>query len=388
MCKTSRRAAYAALALIVAALGGEPRPGASGAEPAAPPGGAKGDHREWGTPVNNQAISIAMEKATYAPVEPVILRIVYKNVGKDAVEVAESNSFAQIYHIKVTMGNGRECPWTEYAKREYDIEPSALFGWRFKPGHEAMGRWDVARRFDLSLVARYSVVVEKRILMPDNSWSTAVSNKVWFVIDTDDPGRRLQRGMGRAAEGWPVPGARPGAKSGGAKTDQRKWGTPVNGLALSVATENAEYGPVEAVFVRVVAKNVGSREIVVREPWSVDRMYHLKVALENGRECPRTEVGKRAYDDVPTAGFSLRLKPGEERANAFELAARFDLSMNGLYTVVVETPIRMPDGSRSAAVSNKVEFTIDDDHGHWLEKRLKEASKGSGDAPAQTPAGR
>ncbi len=35
MRKTSRRAAYAALALIVAALGGEPRPGASGAEPGA-----------------------------------------------------------------------------------------------------------------------------------------------------------------------------------------------------------------------------------------------------------------------------------------------------------------------------------------------------------------
>ena len=69
MRKTSRRAAYAALALIVAALGGEPRPGASGAEPAHRQR-RSGDHREWGTPVNNQAISIAMEKATYAPSSP------------------------------------------------------------------------------------------------------------------------------------------------------------------------------------------------------------------------------------------------------------------------------------------------------------------------------
>ena len=32
--------------------------------------------------------------------------------------------------------------------------------------------------------------------------------------------------------------------------------------------------------------------------------YHVKVALENGRECPRTEFGKRSYDVDPTAGFS------------------------------------------------------------------------------------
>ena len=182
--------------------------------------------------------------------------------------------------------------------------------------------------------------------------------------------------------------ARPEARSRGTATDQRKWGTPVDGLALSIATDKPEYAPVEVVILRIAFKNVGKAEKDIGVPNTLDRTYHVKVALENGRECPRTEFGKRSYDVDPTAGFSLRLKPGEERTNGFELARRFDLSMIGLYTVVVETPIRMPDGSCSAAVSNKVEFTIDDDHGHWLEKRLKEDAKGSGDAPAQTPAGR
>ncbi len=48
--------------------------------------------------------------------------------------------------------------------------------------------------------------------------------------------------------------ARPEARSRGTATDQRKWGTPVDGLALSIATDKPEYAPVEVVILRIAFK--------------------------------------------------------------------------------------------------------------------------------------
>ena len=92
MGKTTQRAAFAAFVLVIAALCGGPRPVASEARPEARSRGTATDQRKWGTPVDGLALSIATDKPEYAPVEVVILRIAFKNVGKAEKDIGVPNT--------------------------------------------------------------------------------------------------------------------------------------------------------------------------------------------------------------------------------------------------------------------------------------------------------
>jgi len=177
------------IALVVSLpASGDPRP--------APEKGGSPDAK-WGKPVGGQAISIAAERTVYAPGAPVLLTVVFKNVGQQDVRIIERNLLAT-YRIRVLLPSGTGAPLTLFGKTRYancsDGSASVSF---LKPGEQERARFAISRLFDLSLAGKYTVFVQRHVWTPGNNTSTTevTSNRLELAID-DTLGEPIQESVG------------------------------------------------------------------------------------------------------------------------------------------------------------------------------------------------
>jgi hypothetical protein len=137
--------------------------------------------RQWGEPLNDQAISIATNKGEYAPGEKIILDIRHKNVGREDVRTWLT-AWLNVYDIEVSDWKGKNVPLTLYGQRRLDTARSggSVSGGPLHPGEEIGLRINLTRLFDLSNEDTYTVVVKRRLRLGDRKREEGaiVSNKI------------------------------------------------------------------------------------------------------------------------------------------------------------------------------------------------------------------
>ncbi len=132
----------------------------------------KDEDRKWGQAVNGQALSIATAKSEYASGDPVVLNIIFKNVGNEEVRSATQAFFANFrivvlftedqsrwahsvpghHEVFDLLPKGNEVPPTLYGK--YEMERSFRGSRSFpvlKPGTSQVFDVDLNRLFDMTL---------------------------------------------------------------------------------------------------------------------------------------------------------------------------------------------------------------------------------------------
>jgi hypothetical protein len=178
--------------------------------------------RQWGEPLNDQAISISTEKGEFAPGEKVILDIRYKNVGREDVQTWLTAWFA-VYDIEVSDWNGKSVPLTRYGQRR--METHRMIGGvsssPLHPGEEIDLRINLTRLFDLSNEDTYTVVVKRRLDFYDRKREEGVivSNKIEIRVRD-----RLATMKDRALDigGWTFPETKPGGEKTGKEATKEK----------------------------------------------------------------------------------------------------------------------------------------------------------------------
>ena len=143
----------------------------------------KPDERAWGIPLNGQALSITTDKKTYAPLEPIILTIFFKNVGQKPVRVTEDNAFLNDYDIKVRQPDNDVCPWTAYGRRKHEVMTTATRGFNLEPGGERICILPLNRLFDMTRDAVYTIMVGRNVILANGGVFMAVSNRLEVKVD-------------------------------------------------------------------------------------------------------------------------------------------------------------------------------------------------------------
>jgi hypothetical protein len=151
----------------------------------------------------------------------------------------------------------------------------------------------------------------------------------------------------------------------------RLWGSTVNGMALSIATEKDKYALGEEILLNVLLKNVGDKEASL---WEEAPAYSYKpsVLLPDGKACPLTPFGKSLLrdDSQGISSSSIRLKSGEMACVEFVMNRLYDFTRNGKYKVSVRRiNVLSPKGDgfeKSLSIlSNTLEITVDNSLGRY-----------------------
>jgi hypothetical protein len=161
------------------------------------------------------------------------------------------------------------------------------------------------------------------------------------------------------------------AKGGqaGRVEEKRAWGEPVEGQALSIATEKAVFACGEDVVVQMRLKNVGRTVVVDPRHVCVAHCalyYSFSVTLPNGAAAQMTELGRVWFQprewgsgDHPM-GWTGRLEPGECFGERVSLDSYFDMTTPGKYIVEAKWKVVANGGRLSLLqfLSNKLEHSI------------------------------
>jgi hypothetical protein len=184
-------------------------------------------------------------------------------------------------------------------------------------------------------------------------------------------------GVVAAACGLPTsyaePPANPAAEANGGQGKsaeaRRAWGEPVEGQALSIATDKAVYACNEDIVVSMRLKNVGRTVLVdPRQTVAAHKAwyYSFSVALASGEGVPMTEHGKFWFDPrEPGIRNGLmfatgRLGPGECFGRDAWLDSYYDMSRPGRYTIQAKWRVVANAGRLSLlqALSNRLEGSV------------------------------
>ena len=165
--------------------------------------------RAWGKTVEGQAVSIATEKASYAPGERIVLNIRFKNFGNTELRVRTMDSL-YMYDVAVSLVGGThrdavfdgehgpvraipesgKVPHTLFGKIRLEPakgeapSPSVL-----KPGQYRSVAVDLTRLFDFSLEGKYVVSVQGPVfkdgmfLWTDGRFQRTASNELEVTVD-------------------------------------------------------------------------------------------------------------------------------------------------------------------------------------------------------------
>jgi len=142
----------------------------------------------------------------------------------------------------------------------------------------------------------------------------------------------------------------------------RKRGMPMISYSLKVSIASTTLRAAHPLDVRVVLKNVSSKEVQVGQRSLIfDYRYDL---TSNGAAVAMTRFGEQgqAAAKTGTASAALRvLAPGQELVTEVPLARIFDLSTAGKYRLVVARDLPMPpDGAWAELRSDPLEFELSD----------------------------
>ena len=167
------------------------------------PGTADDGGRAWGKSIAGQAISIATDKAAYAPSQRIVLNIRLKNVGK--VDVRLSRAYVLYdYDVTVLLVGGRDrnaaydgptgpvqaipengqVPHTLLGKVRLESGRGGGHSYPvLKPGQYAAAAIDLTRLFDMSLEGKYVVSVKRSVLSGGGVAKEATSNELEVTVD-------------------------------------------------------------------------------------------------------------------------------------------------------------------------------------------------------------
>lgn len=158
---------------LLAAHGGEPRTTEETSETRGPP-------------VKGQAISISTEKATYAPEEPIVLRVRFENVWQEDVRVVHRHPL-DVYQLKALFADGKEVPWTLRGKRDLD---ASTLGSRsmadLRPGEAETVELKLSRLLDFSLDGKYIISARRLVWeggVPGSYPVEVTSNTLHITVD-------------------------------------------------------------------------------------------------------------------------------------------------------------------------------------------------------------
>ncbi len=178
--------------------------------------------KTWGKAVEAQALSIGSLRAAYAPGEPILLKVCFKNVGEKDVKVVYADPLG-LYQVSVLLPDGKPAPLTLFGiqresgprvsvlPRDGKPAPLTLFGIQreagpressefalgtLKPGEETCDELELSRLFDFTLAGKYTVSVQRAVSV--SSTLKATSNKLELTVDesiggADGPVRSLLR---------------------------------------------------------------------------------------------------------------------------------------------------------------------------------------------------
>ena len=151
--------------------------------------------------------------------------------------------------------------------------------------------------------------------------------------------------------------------------ENRAWGKPVEGQALSIATSKAAYACGEDIVVRMSLKNVGRTVVVDPRHRCVPHCalyYSFSVTVPGGEAVPMTRLGKVWFQPCESAsgdhpfGWSGRLEPGGCFGERVSLDWYFDMARPATYVVQAKWKVVANGGRLSLlqALSNKLEASI------------------------------
>ena len=184
-----------------------------------------------------------------------------------------------------------------------------------------------------------------------------------------------------------------GAKPGQVKSGEQQtvWGEPVEGQAVSIATDKRVYAPGDRIVLKIRLKNVGRGVVTeARDRYQgVTFLYSVRVLLPNGKSVPLTPIGareakreaEREAGVIVGSGTTRKISPGGEIRDDVNLTEFFDTSSPGKYVVSAKRKVLTPGikWSPTEALSNKLEITVAGRPGNTAAERLGRGSKARGD---------
>ncbi|MBL8749291.1 MAG: hypothetical protein JNK78_09025 [Planctomycetes bacterium] len=137
---------------------------------------------EWGEPTNGWRLSLSLDRATYAPDEPVVATIRFQNVSDHAQQLG-GNGRDFDHDFSCTGVDGAPTPLTAYGKLM--VENRGLgkaTGGTLPPMGEISVQVPVSRHLDLSMPGRYRLEARRQVFAnEDPAAPHVVSNTVEFT---------------------------------------------------------------------------------------------------------------------------------------------------------------------------------------------------------------
>ncbi len=140
------------------------------------------------------------------------------------------------------------------------------------------------------------------------------------------------------------------------------WGEATDGLAISIVTPRAVYGPHERIVLTISLKNVSNDDKRIGQT-SPLTLYDVEVLAPGKNKTPFTSYGKNRLENSREAGVrGSVLRPGEVTSVDIDLNRLFDLTLPGPYTVSVQRVVGKTGASDRVlrAISNTITVTIDE----------------------------
>ena len=139
--------------------------------------------------------------------------------------------------------------------------------------------------------------------------------------------------------------------------EERQWGHPVEGCALSISVPSPELRAGQGVELTFVFRNAGTVEITLPR---VSRWNDYGLTVKRGwGEAPRTPFGEQALRAQPRGASASFLEPGQQRAGTLELDRLYDFTQPGRYAVEASKTLPSPSGTGFiTVVSNAISFEI------------------------------
>jgi hypothetical protein len=159
--------------------------------------------RQWGEPLNDQAVSIATPKDKYSPGEKIALDIACKNVSKKDVNTRLASAFGT-YFIHISH-DGKDVPPTPYGEKTFDAaQGGGVSTYPLHPGEQVSICIYLNKLFDLSKPGRYVITAKKAIRTSDriSKKNLAISNKITVTVE-DRPA--VSEEIGLDFDNWQFP---------------------------------------------------------------------------------------------------------------------------------------------------------------------------------------
>jgi hypothetical protein len=128
----------------------------------------KESEKEWGKPVEGQAISIETNGVEFAPEDRIVLTVRYKNVGQKSVATLLTGNEFDMYDIRVLLPDGTETPKTLYGKLQSGESSSPQLPRNgdsvsfTQSGEEnSLSGIPLSRYFDFSCDGTYRIIVKQ-----------------------------------------------------------------------------------------------------------------------------------------------------------------------------------------------------------------------------------